>query len=257
VSQVVLAHRGADGSVEFFSTIMRDLTERRRAEEERLLLMREVDHRAKNVLAVVQAALRLTPKRDPQAYAAAVEGRVMALARAHTLLSERRWSGAELRALLEGELSPFLPAVPHGGGADAALTAAPRAQLDGPAVTLAPAAAQALSMVLHELATNATKHGALSVPGGRLHVSWTFDRETDVLRLRWTETRGPAIAGPPARRGFGSRVIETTVRNQLGGTVRAAWKPEGLVCEIEAPLAPSHARAGSGAIRSFGGGASS
>jgi PAS domain S-box-containing protein len=256
VSQVVLAHRGGTGEVESYSTIMRDLTERRRAEEERLLLMREVDHRAKNVLAVVQAALRLTPKRDPEAYAAAVEGRVMALARAHTLLSERRWSGAELRALLGGELSPFLSAVAQAGDAGGAALDTPRAELDGPPVTLAPTAAQALSMALHELATNATKHGALSASGGRLRVSWTLDRENCALRLRWTETGGPALAGPPARRGFGSRVIEATIRNQLGGIVRTAWEPEGLVCEIEAPLAESHARPGSEAIRSRGGRAS-
>ena len=233
-----------------YSTIMRDLTERKRAEEERLLLMREVDHRAKNVLAVVQAALRLTPKRDPEAYAKAVEGRVMALARAHTLLSGRRWTGAELRTLLEGELSPFLSAVPQAGNAGAAFADTPRAELDGPAVTLAPAATQAFSMALHELATNATKHGALSAPGGRLRVSWTLDRGAGALRLRWAEAGGPAVAGPPARRGFGSRVIETTVRNQLGGTVRAAWTPQGLVCEIEAPLGSFHARAGSEEIRS-------
>ena len=256
VSQVVLAHRGAAGEVESYSTIMRDLTERRRAEEERLLLVREVDHRAKNVLAVVQAALRITPKRDPEAYAAAVEGRVMALARAHTLLSERRWSGAELRALLEGELSPFLSAAPPGRDASEAPPDTPRAELEGPAVMLAPAAAQPLSMALHELATNATKHGALSASGGRLRVSWTFDPVTRALRLRWAETGGPAVGGFPTRRGFGSRVIEATIRNQLGGMVRTAWERGGLVCEIEAPLAESRARPEAEAVRGCGGGAS-
>jgi two-component sensor histidine kinase len=111
-------------------------------------------------------------------------------------------------------------------------------------------------MALHELATNATKHGALSAPGGRLRVSWTLDRGIHALRLRWSESGGPAVAGLPARRGFGSRVIEATIRNQLGGTVRTAWKSEGLVCEIEAPLAESRACPGPEAIRSCGGGAS-
>ncbi|HYI83172.1 MAG TPA: HWE histidine kinase domain-containing protein, partial [Acetobacteraceae bacterium] len=237
VSQVVLAHRDAAGRIESYSTIMRDLTERRRAEEERLLLMREVDHRAKNVLAVVQAALRLTPKRDPQAYAAAVEGRVMALARAHTLLSRRRWAGADLRDLLKGELAAFLSVVRHGRDDAGGAAAAPRAELDGPAVTLAPAAAQALSTALHELATNATKHGSLSAPHGRIRVSWAVDRAAEVLRLRWTEAGGPALAGAPAHRGFGSRIIEATIRSQLGGGVRTAWERDGLECELEVPLA--------------------
>lgn len=227
VSQVILAHRDASGAVESYSTVMRDLTERKRAEEDRLLLTRELDHRAKNILAVVQAALRLTPKADAESYAAAVEGRVMALARAHSLLSERSWSGAELRTLLEGELSAFL-AAPDPGGADT-----PRAQLDGPFVTLVPPMAQGISMALHELATNATKHGALSAPGGRLQVSWQV--RDGMLRLRWRETGGPSVGGPPARRGFGTRILDQTIRGQLGGVARIDWDAAGLVCEIEVP----------------------
>jgi PAS domain S-box-containing protein len=232
VSQLVLAHRDAAGGIESWSTIMRDLSAQKRAEEERLLLAREVDHRAKNILAVVQAALRLTPRGDPQAYARAVEGRVMALARAHTLLAERRWTGAELRALVQGELAGFLsPGPPEAG-------ATPRVELAGPPVTLPPAAAQGLSMALHELATNATKYGALSVPTGQVTVSWEVAEAAGRLRLRWAEAGGPPLAGPPARLGFGSRVIETTIRQQLGGAVRRAWNPGGLVCALELPLAP-------------------
>ncbi|EFH11490.1 sensor histidine kinase, partial [Teichococcus cervicalis] len=155
-----------------------DITARLRAEEQRLLLAREVDHRAKNVLALVQAALRLTPKEDAAAYTAAVEGRVMALARAHTLLAEAYWAGAELRALLEGELAAFLQ--PDAGAA------APRALLDGPPVTLPPALAQGVSMVLHELATNATKHGALSRQGGTVRVAWSVCEAAGRLLLRWS-----------------------------------------------------------------------
>jgi PAS domain S-box-containing protein len=232
VSQVILAHRDAAGEVEFYSTVMRDLTERKRAEEERLLLTRELDHRAKNILAVVQAALRLTPKTDSETYANAVEGRVMALARAHSLLSERSWSGAELRVLLESELSAFLAAPGPGSSTDT-----PRAQLDGPFVSLAPAAAQGISMALHELATNATKHGALSAPSGQLRVSWRV--RDGMLRLRWCETGGPAIRAAPARRGFGTRVLDSTIRGQLGGAVRLFWESAGLVCEIEVPHARS------------------
>lgn len=210
--------------------IVQDVTERRAAEERQALLVREVDHRAKNVLAVVQAALRLTPKGDAEAYAKAVEGRVMALARAHTLLAAGRWAGAGLRALLEVELAAFLPSTAGSAG--------PRAELRGPDVLLRPAAAQALSMALHELATNATKHGALSEPGGRITVLWRVADETDggLLWLRWAEAGGPAVAGVPGHRGFGSRVIEATIRGQLGGTVRKTWDPGGLACELAVPL---------------------
>jgi PAS domain S-box-containing protein len=230
VSQLVLAHRDAEGRIESWSTVMRDLSAQKRAEEDRLLLMREVDHRAKNILAVVQAALRLTPRTDAESYARAVEGRVRALARAHTLLAEQRWTGAEVRALLLGELAAFLS--PSAG------TAAPRADLDGPPVTLPPAAAQALSMALHELATNATKYGAFSRPGGRVAVSWTAAADEGTLRLRWAERGGPPVPGPPARPGFGTRVVEATIRQQLGGRVERSWDPEGLVCVLEVPLAP-------------------
>jgi PAS domain S-box-containing protein len=213
--------------------VVQDVTERRRAEEVRELLTREVDHRAKNALAVVQAALRLTPKDNAAAYAAAVEGRVAALARAHSLLAQARWSGADLRALAQAEMGAFLPGT----------------TLDGPAVTLSPAAAQAVSMALHELATNATKHGALSVLGGRVRLSWSLDGTASLLRLRWSEHDGPPIQAPPERRGFGSRVIEATIRNQLGGSVTKSWQPTGLVCELDVPLARALAD-GEAAIRS-------
>ena len=206
-----------------------DTTGRRLAEEQLRLLARELDHRAKNALAVVQAAVRLTPKEDPAAYARAIEGRVRALARAHTLLAEGRWSGADLRKLVKQELAPFLLS------ADAVPRSVPCVELCGPSVHVMPAAAQGLSMALHELATNATKHGALSVPGGVVQLSWTLDREGDALRLRWVERGGPPVL-PPTRRGFGSRVIEATVRDQLGGTVRRAWERSGLVCDLEIPL---------------------
>ncbi len=206
---------------------VQDITERRQAEERQTLLAREVDHRAKNALAVVQAALRLTPKGDPAAFAGAVEGRVGALARAQTLLAEGRWRGAALRTLVEGELAGFVG--PAAGGAQ------PRVRRDGPALMISASAAQPLGMALHELATNATKHGALSAPGGLVSVSWTADPAEEELRLDWVETGGPAVAGTPDRRGFGSRVLEATL-NQLGGTAELDWRPEGLVCRLRAPL---------------------
>ena len=203
-----------------------EVKERRRVEERQTLLTRELDHRAKNALAVVQAALRLTPRDDAEAFARAVEGRVSALSRAHTLLAEGRWDGAELGALAAGELAPFLAADADG----------PRAELLGPPLSLSPGAAQALSMALHELATNAVKHGALSVPGGRVSLRWSADGAAGLLKLRWEETGGPPLAAPPSRRGFGSRVLEATLRVQLGGAVTRGWEPAGLVCEAALPL---------------------
>nr|WP_280842839.1 PAS domain S-box protein [Pararoseomonas baculiformis] len=205
------------------ASLLLDVTARRVHEERQTLLMREVDHRAKNALAVVQTMLRLTRAEDVPSFARAVEGRVTALARAQTLLAEERWNGAALHAMLSGELAPFL--------------AGQRAELDGPSVVLPPGTAQPLAMAVHELATNAAKHGALSVPEGRVSVSWHLGAGTPgVLRLRWAEAGGPLVTQPPTRRGFGSRVLEGTLRGQLGGAVSLQWKRAGLVCEMEVPL---------------------
>lgn len=202
-----------------------DITARKEAEDRQVLLMREVDHRAKNALAVVQAVLRLTRAETMPAFAKAVEGRVAALARAQTLLTESRWTGADFQAMLRGELAPFA-----GNGSSS------KVLMDGPATMLAPLTAQPLSMALHELATNAAKYGSLSVPDGTLALSWQEDRVDGRLRLCWQETGGPPVAGPPGRRGFGSRVIESTVRDQLRGDVSFAWESAGLRCEIDIPL---------------------
>lgn len=224
---------GDDGRPVRHIGVMRDVTEQHEAMERMALLMRELDHRAKNALAVVAAAVRLTPRQDPEAFARAVEGRVRALARAHGLLAEGRWSGADLRTLAEGELAVFLtPADPQPGEA-----APPRAELAGPPVRLRAEAVQAISMALHELATNATKHGALSAPGGVVRLGWEVDAVAGLLRLSWTEQGGPPIEVPPQRRGFGSRVLEATVREQLGGQVACRWSPEGLACTMAVPIA--------------------
>jgi PAS domain S-box-containing protein len=226
---------GRDGRVLGVATIFRDLRQRRAAEERQALLVRELDHRAKNALAVVQAALRLTPKEDPESYARAVEGRVAALARAHTLLAEGRWEGAGLRELIEGELGVFLPA--RKPEHDASGGAGGSAAVVGPVVRLRPGAAQAISMAVHELATNATKHGALGVPGGTVSVSWQVHQRAGFFRLRWEERGGPLVSRPPTRWGFGSRVIEATVKDQLGGRVERFWDSGGLICECDVPLA--------------------
>jgi PAS domain S-box-containing protein len=227
----------------------RDVAARREAEARRDLLAREVDHRAKNALAVVQAALRLTKATDVPSYMAAVEGRVTALARAQALLAYDRWGGADLRALLRAELEPFL------GGEEADMAwrdTGPRAELAGQPVAVPAGAAQPLAMAVHELATNAVKHGALSAPGGQVTVSWRLDGDpgAEILRLRWREAGGPPVLEPPERRGFGTRVIEGTLCGQLGGSVQKTWETSGLVCDIELPLARATAMGKEAGVRS-------
>lgn len=208
-----------------------DITVRKEAEARQELLMREVDHRAKNALAVVQAVLRLTRAETPEAFGRAIAGRVSALARAQTLLTRSRWAGAELMAIVRGELAPFI------GTAEAT-----RLAISGPEVTVAPVAAQPLSMTLHELATNAAKYGSLSTPGGGLELSWTVDAEADRLTLTWVEAGGPAIEGRPRTEGFGARMIRATIQDQLGGSVAFQWNATGLTCVIALPLGRSLAR---------------
>jgi two-component sensor histidine kinase len=210
-----------------------DITERRQMEERHELLAREVEHRAKNTLAVVLAAVRLTRAATLEAYRATLEGRIATLARAQALLGDERWrQGIDLRTLVEGTLSPFLAA----GDAAPGL----RAVFEGPEVALPAAVTQPLAMALHELATNAVKHGALSVAGGEVTVRWTLAPvpvgEGRMLHLHWEEGGGPPVRQPPARRGFGTRVLDGTVRAQLGGTVAMDWQPEGLSCDLALPL---------------------
>jgi len=198
-----------------------DVTARRRAEEAQTLLLREVDHRAKNALAVVLALIRLTRADDVPGFVRTLEGRIGALARAHTLLSGSRWEGAELRRLVMEELSPFA------ASADAVVA-------DGPALWVAAGAAQPLAMVMHELATNAAKHGALSVPGGRISVSWAIDAAADRVVVRWTESGGPPAA-VPVRRGFGSQLVRSTVESQLDGRIEHDWAADGLEVSLYLP----------------------
>ncbi|MFC3123754.1 sensor histidine kinase [Pseudoroseomonas globiformis] len=212
------------GGARFFTGVLRDITERRAAEERQVLLAREVDHRAKNALAVVQSVLRLTPMEEPRAFVAAVEARIGALARAHSLLAQQGWMAADLAGVAARELAPY-------GRDEAGVRQG--VVLEGPCLSLAPSAVQAVAMALHELATNAAKHGGFSVPGGQVTLRWTV--EQDVLRIIWTESGGPPVQ-PPTRSGFGSRLIRTTLRGQLGGSVDWDWRPEGMVCSMTLPL---------------------
>jgi PAS domain S-box-containing protein len=195
----------------------RDITERKQSEAEIATLAREAEHRAKNVLATVQATVHLTQSDTVEGLKQAIAGRIQALANVHTLFVKSRWTGAELRNLVAQELAPYC----RDGDA--------RARIDGAQVLLEPNAAQAIAVCLHELATNAAKYGALSQPEGRVQIEWS--RTNSQLILRWTEANGPLVA-QPTRRGFGMRVMERMVQGPLNGEIRFEWLPEGLACEI-------------------------
>jgi PAS domain S-box-containing protein len=196
----------------------RDITERKQSEAEIATLAREAEHRAKNVLATVQATVHLTQSDTVEGLKQAIAGRIQALANVHTLFMKSRWTGAELRNLVAQELAPYCR---H---EDA------RARIDGAQVLLEPNAAQAIAVCLHELATNAAKYGALSLPEGRVHIEWSRATNSQLI-LRWTEANGPLVA-QPTRRGFGMRVMERMVQGPLNGEIRFEWLPEGLACEI-------------------------
>ena len=216
---VAAAHRDENGKLTRTGVTV-DITDRKRAEEHQVLLAREVDHRARNVLAVAQAIVRLTQADTIDAYAAAIEGRVGALARAHTLLSRSRWEGADLATIALEELAPYR------------IPGAERATATGPTTILGPAAAQSLALVLHELATNAVKYGALSVPQG--HVALTWELTPTELTLRWQESGGPSPSRP-THRGYGTRVINGSIEGQLGGRSTLFWDQPGLHCVIVLP----------------------
>ncbi len=206
------------GRVVRISGVTIDITDRKEADERQVLLAREVDHRARNALAVIQSIIRLTRARNVDDYVEAIEGRIKALSRAHTLLSDSRWNGADLGTLVSEELAPY--------------SAGDRISFAGPDISLQPATAQGLALALHELATNAAKHGALSAMKGK--VSFTWQLAPDVLLLQWTENGGPRITAPSAR-SFGLRVIAASIEQQLGGRATFDWNANGLRCAMSIP----------------------
>ena len=208
----------AAGRVVRISGVTIDITDRKEAEERQNLLAREVDHRARNALAVIQSIIRLTRAKSVDDYVAAIEGRIKALARAHTLLSDSRWHGADLATLVAEELAPY--------------RTGDKVTIEGPDISLQPSTAQGLALALHELATNAAKHGALSSVKGKVNLSWQL--RPDALVLNWAENGGPQIA-PPAARNFGLRVIRASIEQQLNGEATFDWDPKGLRCSFSIP----------------------
>jgi len=202
-------------------------TNQARAESDRELLIHELNHRVKNTLSTVQSIVIRTLRGAVSHDAArkAIETRLMALSRAHNVLSERFWQDAGLTETVTSVLEAHQ------------LAEADRITVRGPDIRLKPQSALALAMVFNELATNATKYGALSVPGGRVSLLWEVSGGPPggTCRMQWKERGGPA-AGPPAKAGFGSTLIERSVKDQLRGTIATEFSAQGLSCVIEIPL---------------------
>ncbi|WP_053080588.1 sensor histidine kinase [Methylobacterium variabile] len=204
--------------------LQRQEEERRAADARQDLLIHELNHRVKNTLATVQSMARQTARSAAslEDFTGSFEARLLAMSQTHNVLTANHWEGAGLRGILAAELEPYA-----GGRAD-------RISLDGPPVSLTPSVALPLGMAIHELATNAAKYGALSAAGGQVRVEWQVGAGT--LRLRWRESGGPAGA-PPARTGFGPRLIRASLERELAGEVRLDFSAGGLACLIAVPLA--------------------
>ena len=213
-------------SVELILLGIDDITERRRGEQERELLSRELSHRVKNILAVVQSlAMQTDGHRSVKEFRDAFIGRLSALARAQTLLLDAQWRGADLRELVEQALQPYRVDPPDVIG------------IDGESVPLSTNQSLGLSLILHELGTNAAKYGALSRSEGRVHLSWQVEQESDGRRVRlsWEERGGPDVE-PPRVQSFGTRLIERACTYELEGEVELDYAPSGLRCELVFPL---------------------
>jgi two-component sensor histidine kinase/DNA-binding response OmpR family regulator len=197
-----------------------DISDRKRAEERLMMLAEEVDHRARNVVAVVQSIMRLTRADSIEEYLAALDGRIRALSIAHKLLATSRWEGADLNRLVEEEVAPYQ------------IRDVEKISASGPAVLLPPATAQTIALALHELVTNAAKYGSLSNESGQVKVTWQM--QPGKLQLVWVESGGPTIK-QPSRRGYGTRVVKAGIEGQLGGLVEFDWQPAGLRCTVLVP----------------------
>tara|TARA_B100002049_G_C16065250_1_gene370117 strand:- start:885 stop:1727 length:843 start_codon:yes stop_codon:yes gene_type:complete len=211
------------GSV-FFASIS-DETERKKQEEREQLLLREVNHRAKNILAVVQVLARQSAKHEPEDFLNRLEARIAALAASHDVLVNHAWQEVPLEELVRSQLGHFESLIGD------------RITLHGPALTMLPSAAQSFGMTLHELATNAAKYGALANESGTVTISWelTVNEEGErVLDLRWEELGGLEVTAPD-RQGFGSMLIERSLAQQFGCKVQIDYRPEGLTSRFSVP----------------------
>jgi PAS domain S-box-containing protein len=205
--------------------LTRDITERKRAEERQRLLVRELDHRVKNVLASVATVAQRTREGSGSVdeFLQMFDGRIQSMANAHALLSRGQWQGVSLTDLIQNELAPCV-----GEG---------NTSVEGPDVMLSPEAAQPMAIALHELVTNASKYGALTTPQGRISVRWSWQLDAPAqgrLSLKWIESGGPRVV-VPRQTGYGTSAIRNLIPYELGGTVDLAFDVGGLSCSIELP----------------------
>jgi PAS domain S-box-containing protein len=222
ISLTISPVKNASGKIVGASKIARDITDSKRMEEQRSLLIAELSHRVKNTLAtVISIARQSFANSDSPEARQSFNARIRGMAQTHSRLAEANWSGVSLQTLISDELAPYR----REDGQNV--------QADGPCVVLNARAALTLGMAIHELATNAAKYGALSVKQGKLDISWRLDR--DALQIEWTESGGPAVK-VPSRSGFGRLLIERALASDLRGDVRLEFAPEGLRCMISVPL---------------------
>lgn len=235
VSVNVSLMRSADGTRQQLIGVAQDITERKLAHEQQGLLVRELNHRIKNLFAITDGMIALSARSaaTPLEYASNIRGRLNALAVAHDLILPSFGGEAgpladptSLEILLRKILSPYIEAPSDTSGA--------RLLLDGPPVPLGARAVATFALILHELATNAAKYGALSVADGSLRVTWQC--ADNVLKLKWEESGGPALPGPPTSEGFGTVISNHSVREQFGGTLSHTWHPTGLAVELAVPM---------------------
>lgn len=217
--------RGREKEIVGLSCAVVDITARKDNEEHLRLVMRELTHRSKNLLAIIQALARQTAR-----YADSIDGflnqftaRVQALSRSHDILVQEGWHGAYLADLLRSQIGPYVD------------QEKPQASWEGPPVRLRPEAAQSLGLALHELASNAAKYGALSAPTGRVCIQWTIaGPNNDGIEIVWSEQGGPPV-GVPQKHGFGSLVIERNLPRSLESEVELRFLAEGARCRIKIP----------------------
>jgi PAS domain S-box-containing protein len=209
-----------DGRITGVAAVHRDMTENRENKEHLAFTLRELSHRTKNLLAVVQGLAHMIARRSDEIddFEVRFRGCIQALAYSHDLLVAHDWQGATLEELLRIQLAPF-------GGVEGG-----KITLAGPEVHLAPQAMQSLGLIMHELATNATKHGALSTSSGRVAIGWARDPAHEGLKLTWQEQGGPPVE-PPERSGFG-RVVFERIGASLDGEIATDFRPEGFACAV-------------------------
>jgi PAS domain S-box-containing protein len=206
--------------------LIQDISGRKAAEKRQRLLIDEINHRVKNTLATVQSFASQSLRNAPSLAEgrAAFEARLIALSKSHDVLTREHWEGADLFDAVNNAIAPYRGQSEH-----------QRFRIEGEPLRLRPKAMLALSLAFHELATNAVKYGALSGDGGTVSIDWRVVPQTQRFELRWRESGGPVVR-PPARRGFGSRLVERGLAQDIGGEVSLTFDDPGVVCAISAPL---------------------